>query len=209
MKKILAITVIFLFLGSQSAVAATKVTVVNSKKISTKNGLVTLKVSNLPLKNGIYVSQCMATKEGDTAPAALSAEGMARGNGRRHGTRAPGAEGEAGTRAPGAAVTPGVSALGEASGARVPGEEVDPGAGARGEFGGPGTRAPGDRWLPGTIVLGELVPGTRAPGDKWLPGTRVLGDLVPGTRAPGESWCSGTRAPDETRDPGADAQGET
>jgi len=72
MKKILAITIIFLFLGSQSAVAATKVTVVNSKKISTKNGLVTLKVSNLPLKNGIYVSQCMAKKEGDTAPAACN-----------------------------------------------------------------------------------------------------------------------------------------
>ena len=72
MKKILAITVIFLFLGSQSAVAATKVTVVNSKKISTKNGLVTLKVSNLPLKNGIYISQCMAIKEGEIAPTACN-----------------------------------------------------------------------------------------------------------------------------------------
>ena len=72
MKKILAITVIFLLLGSQSAVAATKVTVVNSKKISTKNGLVTLKVSNLPLKNGIYISQCMAIKEGETAPTACN-----------------------------------------------------------------------------------------------------------------------------------------
>ena len=53
MKKVLAITAILLFAGSQSAEAATKVTVVNSKKISTKNGLVTFKVSNLPLSNGI------------------------------------------------------------------------------------------------------------------------------------------------------------
>ena len=56
MKKVLAITAILLFVGSQSAEAATKVTIVNSKKISTKNGLVTIKVSKLPTKNGIYIS---------------------------------------------------------------------------------------------------------------------------------------------------------
>ena len=77
MKKVLAITAILLFVGSQSAEAATKVTVVNSKKISTKNGLVTFKVSNLPLNNGIYISQCMAAKKGEMAlpacnPAATS-----------------------------------------------------------------------------------------------------------------------------------------
>jgi hypothetical protein len=60
MKRVLAITAVLLFLGSQSAEAATTVTVVNSKKISTKNGLVELKVSNLPMGNGIYISQCMA-----------------------------------------------------------------------------------------------------------------------------------------------------
>ena len=72
MKKVLAITAVLLFIGSQSAEAATKVTIVNSKKISTKNGLVTIKVSKLPAKNGIYISQCMAIKEGETKPAACN-----------------------------------------------------------------------------------------------------------------------------------------
>ena len=71
-KKVLAITTVFLILGSQGAQAATKVTVVNNKKISTKNGLVTLKLSNLPKNNGIYISQCMAIKEGQTAPTACN-----------------------------------------------------------------------------------------------------------------------------------------
>jgi len=71
-KKILAISTVLLILGSQSAQAATKVTVVNSKKISTKNGLVTLKISNLPTSNGIYISQCMAIKEGETTPPACN-----------------------------------------------------------------------------------------------------------------------------------------
>jgi hypothetical protein len=72
MKKILAITAILLLAGSQSAEAATKVTVENSKKISAKNGLVTFKVSNLPKKNGIYISQCMAIEEGKTKPSACN-----------------------------------------------------------------------------------------------------------------------------------------
>ena len=62
--------------GSQSAQAATKVTVTNLKKISTKDGIVTIKVSNLPKANGIYISQCMAIKKGETAPTACNpAEG--------------------------------------------------------------------------------------------------------------------------------------
>ena len=64
MKKVLAITAILLFLGSQSAEAATKVKVVNSKKISAKNGLITLTLTNLPKTNGIHISQCMAIEEG-------------------------------------------------------------------------------------------------------------------------------------------------
>ena len=76
MKKVLAIAAIFLMVGSQSAQAATKVTVTNLKKISTKDGLVTIKVSNLPKTNGIYISQCMAIKKGETAPTACNpAEG--------------------------------------------------------------------------------------------------------------------------------------
>ena len=71
-KKILVISTVFLILGSQSAQAATKVTVVNSKKISAKNGLVTLTLSNLPKTNGIYISQCMAIKEGETTPPACN-----------------------------------------------------------------------------------------------------------------------------------------
>jgi hypothetical protein len=72
MKKVLAITAILLFLGSQSAEAATKVTVVNSKKISAKNGLVTLTLTNLPKTNGIYISQCMAIEEGKKKPSACN-----------------------------------------------------------------------------------------------------------------------------------------
>lgn len=72
MKKVLAITAIFLLVGSQSADAASKVTIVNSKKISTKNGLVTIKVSALPKNNGIYISQCMAIKEGEIKPPACN-----------------------------------------------------------------------------------------------------------------------------------------
>jgi len=76
MKKVLAIAAIFLMVGSQSAQAATKVTVTNLKKISTKDGIVTIKVSNLPKANGIYISQCMAIKKGETAPTACNpAEG--------------------------------------------------------------------------------------------------------------------------------------
>ena len=72
MKKVLAIAAILLFVSSQSAQAATKVTIVNSKKISTKNGLVTIKVSALPKNNGIYISQCMAIKEGQIKPPACN-----------------------------------------------------------------------------------------------------------------------------------------
>ena len=71
-KKVLAITAILLLVGSQSAEAVTKVTVENSKKISAKNGLVTFKVSNLPKSNGIYISQCMAIKEGEVKPSACN-----------------------------------------------------------------------------------------------------------------------------------------
>ena len=72
MKKVLAIAAILLIVSSQSAQAATKVTIVNSKKISTKNGLVTIKVSALPKNNGIYISQCMAIKEGQIKPPACN-----------------------------------------------------------------------------------------------------------------------------------------
>lgn len=76
MKKVFAIAAIFLMVSSQSAQAATKVTVTNLKKISTKDGIVTIKVSNLPKTNGIYISQCMAIKKGETAPTACNpAEG--------------------------------------------------------------------------------------------------------------------------------------
>jgi len=72
MKKVLAIAAILLFVGAQSAEAATKVTIVNSKKISSKNGIVNIKVSNLPANNGIYISQCMGIEEGKTSPAACN-----------------------------------------------------------------------------------------------------------------------------------------
>jgi hypothetical protein len=72
MKKVLVIAAILLFVGAQSADAATKVTIVNSKKISSKNGMVNIKVSNLPTNNGIYISQCMGIEEGKTSPSACN-----------------------------------------------------------------------------------------------------------------------------------------
>jgi hypothetical protein len=72
MKKVLAIAAVLLFVGAQSAEAATKVTIVNSKKISSKNGIVNIKVSNLPANNGIYISQCMGIEEGKTTPSACN-----------------------------------------------------------------------------------------------------------------------------------------
>ena len=71
-KKFLAILVLVLVASTQTTQAASKITIVNNKKISTKNGLVTIKVSNLPKNNGIYISQCMAIKEGETTPPACN-----------------------------------------------------------------------------------------------------------------------------------------
>jgi hypothetical protein len=59
MKKVVAlISVVLLTLSAQPAQAATKVTVLNPSKVSTKTGLVTLTVSGLPATHGIYISQC-------------------------------------------------------------------------------------------------------------------------------------------------------
>jgi len=76
MKKVIAIAAIFLLMGSQSAEAVTKVTITNAKRISTKDGIVNIRVSGLPMNNGIYISQCMGIKKGETAPTACNpAEG--------------------------------------------------------------------------------------------------------------------------------------
>ena len=73
MKKLGAvISVVFLLLGAHSAEADAKVKVLNSNKISTKTGLVTLTVSGLPTEHGIYISQCMAIDEMTKSPAACN-----------------------------------------------------------------------------------------------------------------------------------------
>lgn len=72
MKKIFIISIALIISGTQTAQAMTNVSVVNKNKISAKNGLVTLKVSNLPKSNGIYISQCMAIKQGEVAPSACN-----------------------------------------------------------------------------------------------------------------------------------------
>ena len=73
MKKLAAIfSIIFLLLSSQPANAAVKVSVANSSKISTKTGLVSIKVSGLPMDHGIYISQCMGIDKGATEPAACN-----------------------------------------------------------------------------------------------------------------------------------------
>lgn len=73
MKKKIAIVAVFLLaLSMQSAQAATKVTVLNPSKVSTKTGLVTITVSGMPTEHGIYVSQCMGIEKGTTAPSACN-----------------------------------------------------------------------------------------------------------------------------------------
>lgn len=72
MKKIFIISIALIISGTQTAQAVTNVTIVNKNKISSKNGLVTLKVSNLPKTNGIYISQCMAIKQGEVTPSACN-----------------------------------------------------------------------------------------------------------------------------------------
>ena len=72
MKKIFIISIALIISGTQTAQAVTNVTIVNKNKISSKNGLVTLKVKNLPKTNGIYISQCMAIKQGEVAPSACN-----------------------------------------------------------------------------------------------------------------------------------------
>jgi hypothetical protein len=73
MKKLIAIaSALFLLLSVQPASAATKVTVLNQNKISTKTGLVKLIVTGLPKAHGIYISQCMGIEKGKTAPSACN-----------------------------------------------------------------------------------------------------------------------------------------
>ena len=73
MKKVVAlISVVILTLSAQPAQAATKVTVLNPSKVSTKTGLVTLTVSGLPTTNGIYISQCMGIDKATNQPSACN-----------------------------------------------------------------------------------------------------------------------------------------
>ena len=73
MKKVVAlISVVLLTLSAQPAQAATKVTVLNPSKVSTKTGLVTLTVSGLPATHGIYISQCMGIDKATKEPSACN-----------------------------------------------------------------------------------------------------------------------------------------
>ena len=72
MKKILIVLIALIFSLTQTAQALTNITVVNKSKISSKNGLITFKVTNLPKANGIYISQCMAIKQGEITPSACN-----------------------------------------------------------------------------------------------------------------------------------------
>jgi len=73
MKKLAAITtVLLLILGAQPANAAVKVKVANSSKISTKTGLVSISVTGLPKKHGIYISQCMGIEKETNEPSACN-----------------------------------------------------------------------------------------------------------------------------------------
>ena len=73
MKKLAAsVVVALLALNTVPAQADTKVKVMNSSKISTKTGLVSITVSGLPADHGIYISQCMGIDKGKTEPAACN-----------------------------------------------------------------------------------------------------------------------------------------
>ena len=76
MKKLVVfIAISGLFLTASGASAATKVKVTPLFKVSTKNPVVTFKVSGLPKENGIYISQCMApSKDAGAAKACNPAE---------------------------------------------------------------------------------------------------------------------------------------
>jgi hypothetical protein len=67
-KKLALASALLLVLSMQPAQAATKVTVLNPSKVSTKTGLVTLTVAGLPTTNGIYISQCMGIDKATNAP---------------------------------------------------------------------------------------------------------------------------------------------
>ena len=73
MKKLVAsVVVALLALNTVPAQANTKVKVLNSSKISTKTGLVSITVSGLPAEHGVYISQCMGIDKGKTEPAACN-----------------------------------------------------------------------------------------------------------------------------------------
>jgi hypothetical protein len=71
-KLVASVIVAFLALNTVPAQADTKVKVLNSSKISTKTGLVSITVSGLPAEHGIYISQCMGIDKGKTEPAACN-----------------------------------------------------------------------------------------------------------------------------------------
>jgi hypothetical protein len=71
-KKLALLVVVALFASTQTASAVTKVTVLSQFKVSQKNPVVTMRVSGLPMKNGIYISQCMAPKVKGEAPTACN-----------------------------------------------------------------------------------------------------------------------------------------
>ena len=71
-KLVVSVIVAFLALNTVPAQADTKVKVLNSSKISTKTGLVSITVSGLPAEHGIYISQCMGIDKGKTEPAACN-----------------------------------------------------------------------------------------------------------------------------------------
>jgi hypothetical protein len=73
MKKLIAVlSITFLAIGTTAASAATKVTISPQNKVSKKNPVITIKMSGLPEKNGLYVSQCMAPKVKGEAPTACN-----------------------------------------------------------------------------------------------------------------------------------------
>jgi hypothetical protein len=71
-KKLSILVVLALLASTQAASAATKVTVLSQFKVSQKNPVVTMRVSGLPAKNGIYISTCMAPKIKGDAPTACN-----------------------------------------------------------------------------------------------------------------------------------------
>ena len=71
-KFLIIATTLFFALATTTSASAAEVKISPQFKVSKKNPIIKIKVSDLPEGNGIYISQCMAPKVTGTAPTACN-----------------------------------------------------------------------------------------------------------------------------------------